>query len=212
MLFAYLDESGDPGFTKLGQGGTSDYFVVALLCVDDPLVVSNVVIEFKARFGMRALEELKYSKSSAERRRAFLRELRRLDLAIGVMAVNKAVVAGLPGIQTKDLFYEEIVCRSVRRFRHLLGDTKLTLDEYVRGPQQRAFNARLRQRLNDPPSYYLKDIRHEKSAKNPLLQAADMIAGAVYRSRAHNDPSLLQIIQPRVHDLWDWSGCDAEDG
>ena len=212
MLFAYLDESGDPGFTKLGQGGTSDYFVVALLCVDDPLEVSSVVTEFKARFGMRALEELKYSKSSAGRRQVFLRELRSLDLAVGVMSVNKAVVAGLPGTQTKALFYEEIVCRGVHRFRHLLGDTKLTLDEYVRGPQQGAFNARLRQRVNDPPKYYLKEIRHEKSNNNPLLQAADMISGAVYRSRAHDDPSLLQIIQPRIHDLWDWNGCDEEDG
>jgi hypothetical protein len=210
VLFAYLDESGDPGFTKLGLGGTSDYFVIAVLFVDDPLVVSTLVTEFKAHVGMPALEELKHSNSSPQRRRAFLQALRSADVAIGVMSINKAVVAGHPSTRTKDLFYEEIVCRGVRHFRDLLGDTRLTLDEYVRGQKQKAFDARLRQRVNEPPIYYLKTIKHEKSARNPLLQAADMVSGAVYRSRAHDDSSLLGIIRPRIHELWDWDGRDAE--
>lgn len=211
MLFAYLDESGDPGFTKLGEGGTSEYFVLALLFLDDPLEVANLVTEFKARFGTRALEELKYSNSSAVRRHEFLKELRTLDIAVGAVAINKAVVIDLPVVQSRESFYEEIVCQSVRHFRDFRGGTKLTLDEYVRGKRQKAFSARLRQRVNDRQGYYLRDIRHEKSDKNALLQATDMVSGAVYRARARGDSSLLRIIQPRIHELWDWTGA-AEEG
>ncbi len=50
------------------------------------------------------------------------------------------------------------------------------------------------------------DIKHRKSSKDNLFHAADMVAGAIYASRAHGRDSYLRLIQARVRDVWDWDG------
>jgi hypothetical protein len=64
--------------------------------------------------------------------------------------------------------------------------------------------------VNTDEVRYLAKVIHEKSHVNPVLQAVDMVAGAVYRARTHNDDSLLRIIRARIDDIWDWDGLDGE--
>lgn len=154
-------------------------------------------------------EEFKYSKSSPRRRCQFLEELRRYDVVVRASAANKALISGRPETAKQDLLYRDLVLRTVVRHRHDFAETELVLDEYIRGrPAQRQFNALLRQAVNTEERRRLADIGHQDSRSNNLLQAADMVAGAIYRARAHNDLSLLTIIQPRVREIWDWDGVE----
>jgi hypothetical protein len=212
MRFAYLDESGDLAFKRLGSdSGTTDYFVVALLFVDDPVPIATMLDEFKTRFGLGLRREFKYSQADEARRRALLEEPRRHDVAICATAVNKALIAGRPETARQELFYEDVICRSVERHRDQFSETILTLDEYIRGKRQRGFNTRLRQAVNTGGKRRVIEIKHQKSKTNGLIQVTDMVAGAIYRARAHNDDRFLRIIQPRVHDVWDWDGTEIED-
>ena len=134
MRFAYLDESGDLAFKRLGiDAGTTDYFVVALVLVDDPIPVYAAVDAVKDRFGMRRREEFKFSKTSPERRVAFLEELRRHEIIVRAVAVHKALVAGRPETVTERLFYQDIVRRAIVRHREDLEETRLVLDAFIRG-------------------------------------------------------------------------------
>jgi hypothetical protein len=66
--------------------------------------------------------------------------------------------------------------------------------------------------VNTDEVRYLADITHEKSHVNPVLQAVDMVAGAAYRARVHNDDSLLRIVRSHIDDVWDWAGLDDAEG
>lgn len=212
MRFAYLDESGDLAFKKLGEGsGTSDTFVVALLMLDDPIPVYAAIDDLKERFGMRRAEEFRFSSTSPERRLAFLHELRRHDVTILAAVVNKAVIAGRPETTRERLFYRDIVRRVLVRFRHEFNDTSLVFDQYIRGRSaQREFNAYLRQAVNTGEARRLRDINHRSSHANNLIQAADMSAGAIYRARSRGDSTYLRIIKPRIREIWDWDGEEDE--
>jgi hypothetical protein len=212
MRFAYLDESGDLAFKRLGSdSGTTDYFVVALLFVDDPVPIATMLDELTIRFSMGLRREFKYSQSDEARRRALLEELRRHEVVICATAVNKALIAGRPETASQALFYEDLICRSVKRHGSHFNETILTLDEYIRGKRQLAFNTRLRQTVNTEETRHLAEIKHQKSKSNNVIQVTDMVAGAIYRARAHNDDRFLRIIQPRIHDLWDWDGTDERE-
>lgn len=212
MRFAYLDESGDLAFKRLRpDSGTTDYFVVALLFVDDPLPLATMLDELKARFNMGLRREFKYSQSDEVRRRALLEELRRHDVVIRITAFNKALIAGRPETARQELIYEDVICRHLRHHRAHFDETILTLDEYVRGKRQRAFNARLRQTINTGGMRRLVDVKHQKSKPNNVIQVTDMVAGAVYRARANNDDRFPRIIRPRIHDLRDWDGTEGDE-
>jgi hypothetical protein len=70
-MFVYLDESGDAGF-KFRQG-SSRYFVVTLLLVNDPLPFHQAIDQLRVSLGFERDNEFKWVNSSKEVRWAFLR-------------------------------------------------------------------------------------------------------------------------------------------
>lgn len=211
VRFAYLDESGDLDFTGIGaSSGATEFFAMALLFVDDPVTVYAAVDAIKDRFRMRRTEEFKFSKTAHDRRCAFLEELRRHDIVICALVVNKAVIAELPGAGNERLAYRDLVRRTIIRHREEFDQTKLVLDEYVRGKRaQQQFNSWLRNCVNTDDLRRLDDIAHEDSANSNMIQAVDMVAGAIRRSRSIGDDRYLRIIQPRIRQIWDWNGVEV---
>src|SRR5581483_5045595 len=132
----YLDESGDLALKRLGaSSGTTDYFIVALLLLDDPIPVHVAIDALKDRLGMPRQEEFKFSKTSPPRRRVFLEMLRQHDIVVRAVAVNKALIVGRPETANERLLYRDIICRTIIRHRDDLDETELVLDEYIRGRQ-----------------------------------------------------------------------------
>jgi hypothetical protein len=208
--FAYLDESGDTGFKRLGSG-TSDYFVLTLVLIDDPGPVYATITGLRDELGLPGTVEFKFTKNSPRWRERFLTELRRHDLSIRALVVSKALLTGRPAIQNKEALYRSLVRSILVRSADDLSETTLILDEYIRGRRaQQDFDTTIRQALNRKEGgRRVKDIHHRRSHADAMIQATDMISGAIYASRARQNDSYLNLIRPRIHEIWDWDGQES---
>ncbi|HEY7032680.1 MAG TPA: DUF3800 domain-containing protein [Thermomicrobiales bacterium] len=205
--FAYLDESGDTGFKRLGSG-TSDYFVLTLVLIDDPGPVYAAIEELRDALGMARREEFRFAKTAHPRRERFLDELRRHDISVRALVVHKALLLGKPELRSQEALYATLVRNILLRNGEALSETTLVMDEYIRGRRaQQEFNTSLRRALNlHDDRRRLREIHHRKSQGDALIQATDMISGAIYASRARSNDRYLDLIKPRIHEIWDWDG------
>ncbi|MGH2531719.1 MAG: DUF3800 domain-containing protein [Thermomicrobiales bacterium] len=207
VRFAYIDESGDTGFKRLGKG-TPDYFVITLLLVDDPGPVHAGMDALRDELSLSRREEFKFSKNSKPRRIQILENLRRCVISVRALVVHKALLMGKPESRSQELLFGTLVRHVLVRNCNELDDTKLVIDEYVRDKRrQREMNAAIRQALNrGQGSRRIREVVHQPSHTDVLVQATDMVSGAIYASRAHGNEQYLNIIRTRVHEIWDWDG------
>ena len=205
--FAYIDESGGTGFKRLGSG-TSDYFVLALVLIDDPGPVHSTIERLREELGLPGTVEFKFTKNSPRWRERFLTELRKHDLSIRALVVSKPLLLGRPEARNKEAFYRALVRNILVRNAEALSETTLIFDEYIRGRKaQQEFNTVIRQALNlGEGGRRVKEIRHRRSQADAMIQATDMISGAIYASRARQNDIYLNLIRPRIHEIWDWDG------
>jgi hypothetical protein len=205
--FAYPDESGDTGFKRLGRG-TSDYFVLTLVLIDDPGPVHATISRLRDELGLPGTVEFRFARNSPKWRERFLAELRKYELSIRALVVNKALLVGRPEARNSETFYRSLVRNVLIRNANDLSQTTLVLDEYIRGRKaQQDFNTAVRQALNRGDSgRRIKEVHHRRSQADPMIQATDMVSGAIYASRARQNDTYLELIRPRVHEIWDWDG------
>ncbi len=93
-MFVYPDESGDTGF-KFDRG-SSRYFVVTLLLVNDPIPFHEAVAALRKSLGFTEGNEFKWYTSSEETRWVFLRMLRRQEFAARVLVIDKTLMMTCP--------------------------------------------------------------------------------------------------------------------
>ena len=62
----------------------------------------------------------------------------------------------------------------------------------------------LRRELNHPDRKIISHLRFVNSKENVLIQLADMVAGAIYRSFSHKSDANIyrEIIKKREEDVW----------
>jgi hypothetical protein len=171
-----LDESGDTGF-RIGRG-SSEFFVLTLLLIDDPLPLQVAIDDLRHDLGFPRLTEFKFNKSRGPIRERFLRIIAAHELAIYAVVVNKLLLLGRPELRQIGDFYDFVARVALLWHRDALSNTLLVLDERAKSKQvQRATNAYLRHAVNtDPERPALRDIKHVPSLKNNLIQATDMAA------------------------------------
>lgn len=205
--FAYLDESGDTGFKRLGSG-TSDYFVLTMVLIDDPGPVHATIARVRDELGLPGTVEFKFTRNSPRWRERFLAELRKHDLSIRALVVSKPLLLGQPESRSNEAFYRVLVRNILVRNAEAFSETTLIFDEYIRGRKaQQDFNTAIRQVVNrGEGERRVKDIQHRRSQIDAMIQATDMISGAIYASRARQNDAYLNLIRPRVHEIWDWDG------
>lgn len=180
MRFAYLDESGDVGL-KFGRG-SSEWFVVALLLVDDPLPLHAAIDGLRTQLDLPRVTEFRYSKASPGIQDRFLRVLRAHDVAIRAVVVNKLLLIDRPDLSGRGDLYHRAIRVALVQHRDLLQETTLVLDERTKSKKvQREVDASLRKAVNaNPMDRALRDVKHVRSLGNNLIQAADMVSGAIY--------------------------------
>ena len=200
-MFAYLDESGDAGF-KFRQG-SSRYFVVVLLLVDDPIPVQAAIDELRRSLGFAPGEEFRFSRASVDVRRLFLQELRRHPIAVRALVVDKESLTQ-PHLRNRATLYDEMVQLILVKAGERIADATLILDESVTSKhRQRAFRSSLRQALDrEPGTSKLRRILLHASHTDSLVQAADMVSGAIYARFHRGDATYLEMIRTKVEHLW----------
>ncbi len=177
-VFVYIDESGDTGFKF---PASSQYFVLSLLLVDDPIPLHDAIDQLRQQLGFEPRNEFKFYKSNDFVRRAFLNMLRRQDFTARDLVVDKHQMIQ-PHMRKRDTFYNFLIKMVLTFDNGTISDGTLILDESVKNKQSKQqFTAYLRRSLNSPGGPpKIKAIRYHASHSDNLIQAADMVCGAVY--------------------------------
>lgn len=199
----YIDESGN-----MGRGGK--YFVLAAAVFDTEKGVSRskrLIRKEQKRIaeekGLARIEEIKsFSLLFAQRQRILNKMVAKADIDLFYLVVDKAHVSLLQQGISKNLVYnyfaklltDQIFAKYNDDF-HIIFDQRSTtvksmnsLTDYVTINAYTQFN------------HVTKSVKVQqmdsKSSKN--LQAADVIAGTVYRAYKDQNRHFLSIICPRV--------------
>jgi hypothetical protein len=198
-MLVFIDESGDPGFKK----GSSATFVAALVAFKDhdQARAADAAITAAAD-RLRVRPEFKFSKCRSEVRDAFFQAVRAFDFCVRAIVVQKKLIYSPHLRSEKEAFYAFFVKSMLKFDDGLLKEARIVID----GSGDRIFRSEL-------DAYFrrylgrgkVKSIRFRDSQSAPLVQLADMCAGAIARSfKAGRDDRdrWRAMLAPKIEDVW----------
>jgi len=194
--YAFGDETGDTGFTLTKRA--SPFFLVTLLMLDDPEPLRQRLDRLRQELEWPAHVEFKFHKTSMAYRRVFLRALKPYDFIVRALYVDKTVLPAHFRCMKDREFYAFCFSELFKRIpADELGQTILTLDQFG---APRATLRELRHRLKEQGNVtrLFKKVSFRRSRGDNLLQAADMVGGAIYRELTRSDGSYLDLVRSKV--------------
>jgi hypothetical protein len=204
VTLIFLDESGDTGFKF--AFGSSRYFVVTMVIFNDPIhatQVDNAVNELRSKLHFPANREFRFSTgSSNEVKVEFLRALLPYSFRYRSLVVDKATFGDKYPHRSEEQLFEKVVS-------HLfdtgdLENVTLVIDRIVGGSFEQQLYVALRQYLKKSGKNPIRKFKDIASSQDNLLQVADMICGAVYRSYAREEDEFRRIIQAKEELVIEW--------
>lgn len=177
-MLAFIDESGDPGF-KI-EKGSSPIFVTSMVLFDQNTEAeraTKVISKLRVELGVKP--EFKFNKCRSDYRDMFFQSLEGISFKCRFLIVDKSVVYSPHLRTTKDSFYGFFIRQMIEHDGGALENAKIVIDGSGDRTFKRSFCSYLKRQLRpgSASSIVLKD-----SVKDPLIQLADMAAGAVARS------------------------------
>ncbi|MGP3699172.1 DUF3800 domain-containing protein [Rhodobacter sp. NSM] len=203
-MLVFIDESGDPGF-KLGSG-SSEVFVLAMVVfddADDAERAERLIVEAQRTY--RVKPEWKFSKSADVVRDRFFQSISAAKFTCFAIVVTKNTLQATYLRESKEAFYQFFLERMLTFNRSILCDARVIID----GSGDRLFKqelvAHLRRGL---PTGAIKKITFKDSTNSPLVQLADMCAGAIARSYTQKPQadrwSEMLRANGQTPDIWHW--------
>lgn len=204
VTLIFLDEAGDTGFQF--KDGASRYFVVTIVIFDDPAQaaqVSEAVNTLRRKLHITQNYEFRFSTGSSNKIKVeFLRAVLPFTFRYRAIVVDKPMFADrFPDASEQQLF--EIVVRQLFELGGLENVT-LVMDRIAGGNFEQKLHVYLRQHLKKRGTRVIRKFRHNDSRKENLLQVADMICGAVYRSYAREQDEFREIISSKEEIVLEW--------
>ncbi|MDP2790047.1 MAG: DUF3800 domain-containing protein, partial [bacterium] len=179
-----IDEAGDSGM-KLKEGSTS-CFVIALVVFEDQdeADACDQRIELlKRERGWTTDSEFHFTRNSNRTRDMFFDAVRLYNFFYYGIVINKDPkrLWG-PGFQNKSSFYK-YACRLVfENAKDKLADAIVVIDESGTTEFKNQLAQYLRGKIGGSSRRLIKKIKQQNSRSNNLLQLADYVSGAIYRS------------------------------
>ncbi len=170
----------------------------------------TAIDDLRLELGFNPHDEFKFNHSAEDVRLRFLRELRRHPFSVRALVVDKTLMTK-PHMRKQETFYNFLVKMILTHDNDTITDAILVLDESVKSRRrQDQLAAYLRRALNaDRQAPKVRGIVHHESHRDNLLQAADMVSGAVYARFHRGNDTYTQIIRTKFGrpsgDLWVWS-------
>ena len=203
-MLIFIDESGDPGF-KLARGSTS-HFVVAMVIFDKnedaeltSEVIKNALIDLKIK------PEFKFSKSRDGIRDEFFNKIKHCKFRVRALVVDKKNIYSPTLRENDEKFYNYFVKQLINFDELKLNNASIKID----GSGDREFKNELLRYLRSQikPNLTFK-VKFVDSQKDALIQLADMVAGAIYRSYPNNardaNRSWRKAISDKIDNVWDF--------
>lgn len=177
-MLVFIDESGDPGF-KIAKG-SSPIFVAAMVIFQS----SEAALDAQRKIGelqqqVRVHPEWKFQKCDEERRDAFFNGIAGLSFETRAVAVRKELIYSTHLMNDKNSFYSFFVRMMMKNDGGMLREAKVVIDGSGDRSFKKQFKAYIRKYI---PSDCVKDVSLKDSKSDPLVQLADMVAGAIARS------------------------------
>lgn len=205
-MLVLIDESGDPGF-KLVRGSSSHFVIAMVVFHDFPEAerTSAAIQQLRERLGLKV--EFKFSKCHDGIKDAFFECVRDHAFTVRALVVDKSIIYSEGLRERKDLFYNYFVKLLLAHDNGALADARIKID----GSGDRSFknelNAYLRAQLQQGQ---VRSIRFAESHRDNLIQLADMVSGAIFRSYRSEDRKnadrwrRVLARAGRLGDVWDF--------
>lgn len=204
-MLVFIDESGDPGFKV--EKGSSPIFVTSMVIFDssdNASIAQEKILELRSKLGVKP--EFKFNKCRSSFRDDFFDMLEGCTFRTRYVVVRKDIIYS-PALRTaKDSFYKFFIRSMIEHDGGALKDAKIVIDGSGDRTFKRTFCSYLKRNLRKgcASSIVLKD-----SAKDPLVQLADMSAGAIARSyrtdRADSNRWRSALLrQGKIENVWEF--------
>ena len=177
-MLVFIDESADPGINS-----NLRYFVIAVLIFDDQRQAQMMQKRIAHLLATSGKSEFKFSKSRAAERDAFFREINKFNFRVGAIIVDKTLIRSVTLQTDPRKFYNYFLKRILVYSKVVKASVRLD------GKADKPLRNALVNYLNAEGTGIVKNFQMKDSRSYPLIQAADMIAGAIARSCYRHKPN-----------------------
>lgn len=205
-MLVLIDESGDPGF-KISRG-SSPHFIIAAVIFDEELDAEKAAVELKLlrrELGLPDHYEFHFNGSSEAIKAAFLKRAAANNFRVRLIVFDKSVIYSEELRTTQSSFYNYAIKCLLKDAQANIRDATIKLDGRGDRGYKKAAETYLRQQLNQKDNRVLKKFKYVDSKKDILIQLADMVSGAVYRSLQkdrHDSGKYKRLISKRIENIW----------
>jgi hypothetical protein len=198
-MLVFIDESGCPGF-KFTRG-SDPVFGLGMVVFENgehARATERSILELRTR--VRHKPEFKFSKSSDAMRDAFFGAVVNCPFVVRALIVRKDVLYSQHLRAHVDSFYNYFVKMLMAHDGGALKAASVRIDGSGSQEFQRSLGAYLRRELG----HRIKDVKMSDSARDPLMQVADMCIGAITRAERDraNACRWREMLAPRIRDIW----------
>lgn len=177
-MWIFIDESGDAGF-KLVRG-SSQHFIVSMVIfhTEDAATATTRTIERLAG-ELRVKPEFKFAKSCDKVRDGFFAGISGCQFTTRSVVVDKTKIYSTHLKEHKECFYNFFIRTMLKYDNGILDQAKIIIDGSGDRTFKNEFKAYIRRSL---PEQSIRKLSLKDSKSDPLIQLADMVAGAIARS------------------------------
>lgn len=181
-MLVFVDESGDSGLKPIQ--GSSKYFVVTLIIFEeneDAETLDKRIGLLKQELHLNPWYEFKFNKCNYHFRTQFFKVIAPYNFFYLGIILNKSKLYG-DGFKYNGSFYKYTTSLVFENAKPYLHKATVVIDGSGTKDFRRELETYLKRKINTEASVYIKKVKMENSASNNLIQLADMVSGALFRS------------------------------
>lgn len=193
------DEAGDVSF-NFGKGA-SRYFVMAVIGTTEPVHLRQTLVDVREELRLPASYEFSFNEmSSARLRERTFTALRRADFEAWALVVDKTLLPK-PFIVFRRLdFYLFCITELLQSIPvEQREKATLILDEFG-GEPELPLQFRRYMKRREIPRHFSR-VLTKRSKSEPLIQVADLMAGAVLRRDTQNDSEAFDMVAAKFNSV-----------
>lgn len=198
-MLVFIDESGCPGF-KFTRGSDPVFGLGMVIFSSGEDALSTERTLATVRGDLKHKTEFKFSKSNDRLRDAFFGGVAACPFTVRAIIVRKELLHSQQLRTQVDSFYNYFVKMLMAHDNGVLSGARVRVDGSGDREFQRALGTYLRRELGTR----IKDVKMSDSARDPLMQLADMCIGAITRAerdKRQEGARWKAMLRPRIADI-----------
>jgi hypothetical protein len=207
-MLVFVDEAGDPGL-KI-EKGSSPFFVVGMVIFEnheEAQAADDRITLLRREMRLDPGFEFSFNRCRRQFREKFLQAVIPYEFFYYGIAINKdpAKLWG-KGFQYRESFYKYACGLVFENARKFLENATVIVDGSGSKDFRNQLERYLKGRINEPQQHLIRKVKVQDSQGNNLLQLADMVVGATYRSLGQKSDAAVyrQIIAHREMYVQTW--------